>query len=183
MCSPTIRITMSVALPGPTGTTTLTGLLGNLSWACAPDAVTARQSTRTDPNRRMGNVLPVSRRRPPACHRPACDADVNVRVPDFHCAPSIVQGPHERPRRGYSAASTFTCEVMSFQVLISSASQALASSSDLFGAILKFCFLKASTTGGASSAWTEALKIVSRTSFGVPAGANSPCHAIVPTPG
>jgi hypothetical protein len=54
MCSPTIRITMSVALPGPNGTTTLTGLLGNLSWACAPNAVTARQSTRTDPNRRMG---------------------------------------------------------------------------------------------------------------------------------
>ena len=27
------------------------------------------------------------------------------------------------------------------------------------------------------------MKIVSNTSFGVPAGANSPCHAIVPTPG
>src|SRR3954462_13805867 len=181
MCLPTMRITMSVALPGPNGTTTLTGLLGNLSWACAPNAVTARQSTRTDPNRRMGMAfLFLGGVRPR--HRPACDADVTVRMPDL-CAPSIVQGPHERPRRGYSAASTFTCEVMSFQVLISSASQALASSSDLFGTILKFCFLKASTTGGASSAWTEALKIVSRTSFGVPAGANSPCHAIVPTPG
>ena len=38
---------------------------------------------------------------------------------------------------------------MSFQVLISSASHALASSSDLFGTILKFCFLNASTTDGA----------------------------------
>src|ERR1700704_6200240 len=55
MCSPTIRITMSVALPGPNDTTTLTGLLGNLSWACAPNAVTTRQSTSTDPNRRMGS--------------------------------------------------------------------------------------------------------------------------------
>src|SRR4051812_12570515 len=86
MCSPTMRITMSVALPGPNGTTTLTGLLGNLSWACAPNAVTARQSTRTDPNRRMemyslflGGVRPR--------HRRDCHADVNVRLPDFRYAP------------------------------------------------------------------------------------------------
>src|SRR3981189_321307 len=50
-----MRMTMSVARPGPNGTTTLTGLLGNLSWACAPNAVTTRQSTSTDPNRRMGS--------------------------------------------------------------------------------------------------------------------------------
>src|SRR4051812_37317869 len=82
MCSPTMRITMSVALPGPNGTTTLTGLLGNLSWACAPNAVTARQSTRTDPNRRMGmSFLFLGGVRPR--HRRTCDADVNVRVPDF----------------------------------------------------------------------------------------------------
>src|ERR1700704_3070236 len=57
-----MRMTMSVALPGPNGTTTLTGLLGYLSWACAPNAVTTRQSTSTDPNRRK-EILPVSRRR------------------------------------------------------------------------------------------------------------------------
>src|SRR3981081_2182064 len=57
-----MRMTMSVALPGPNGTTTLTGLLGYLSWACAPNAVTTRQSTSTDPNRRM-DILPVIRRR------------------------------------------------------------------------------------------------------------------------
>src|SRR5258708_4359056 len=35
MCSPTMRITMSVALPGPNGTTTLIGFEGYLSCACA----------------------------------------------------------------------------------------------------------------------------------------------------
>src|SRR5258708_1129845 len=35
MCSPTMRITMSVALPGPNGTTILIGFEGYLSCACA----------------------------------------------------------------------------------------------------------------------------------------------------
>src|SRR5712691_13509109 len=42
-CSPTIRITMSVALPGPKGTTTLIGFTGYLSWAAAAMLPSARQ--------------------------------------------------------------------------------------------------------------------------------------------
>src|SRR5712692_4208976 len=85
--------------------------------------------------------------------------------------------------RLYSAVSIFTAVVISFQDLISPASQALASSSDLLGTMLKVCLWNASTTGGACSACTQALNIVSSTSFGVPPRANSPCQAMVPTPG
>src|SRR5262245_48499695 len=44
MCSPTMRMTMSVALPGPNGTTTLTGLLGYLSCAASSIPPTARNN-------------------------------------------------------------------------------------------------------------------------------------------
>src|SRR5262245_23180429 len=44
MCSPTMRMTMSVALPGPNGTTTLTGLFGYLSCAASSMPPTARNN-------------------------------------------------------------------------------------------------------------------------------------------
>src|SRR5262249_26469256 len=48
MCSPTIRITMSVALPGPYGTTTLTGFEGYLSCAGAWAAPMATMSANAE---------------------------------------------------------------------------------------------------------------------------------------
>jgi hypothetical protein len=44
ICSPTIRMTMSVALPGPNGTTTLIGFEGYLSCAEAVVPPTAKTS-------------------------------------------------------------------------------------------------------------------------------------------
>src|SRR5713101_7888124 len=50
MCSPTMRMTMSVALPGPNGTTTLTGFDGYLSWAATSTPPKAKSMV--DNNRR-----------------------------------------------------------------------------------------------------------------------------------
>jgi len=44
ICSPTIRMTISVALPGPNGTTTLIGFDGYLSCAAAPLAAMAART-------------------------------------------------------------------------------------------------------------------------------------------
>src|SRR5262245_45936371 len=57
MCSPTMRMTMSVALPGPNGTTTLTGLFGYLSWACACTPAKARHSAIKTHERRIFILL------------------------------------------------------------------------------------------------------------------------------
>ena len=51
MCSPTMRMTMSVALPGPNGTTTLTGFDGYLSCAVAAPTMARQQAA----NARMPN--------------------------------------------------------------------------------------------------------------------------------
>src|SRR5262245_29031937 len=58
ICSPTMRMTMSVALPGPNGTTILIGLLGNLSCAAAgPAAARHRTAKRARPVRFMSGSL------------------------------------------------------------------------------------------------------------------------------
>src|SRR5262249_46994877 len=53
MCSPTMRITMSVALPGPNGTTTLTGFDGYLSCASAAALPTTTHAPSNKKPRRL----------------------------------------------------------------------------------------------------------------------------------
>src|SRR5215472_2070765 len=53
ICSPTMRMTISVALPGPNGTTTLTGFEGYLSCAATWTPPRAKTSTNKMPNRFM----------------------------------------------------------------------------------------------------------------------------------
>src|SRR6185312_8689068 len=84
--------------------------------------------------------------------------------------------------RCYGCASIGTSSVIFFQRSISLASQVLASSSDVVGTRLKFCLANVAATAGVCIASVIALRSVSSTSVGVPAGANSPCHASVPTP-
>src|SRR5262245_20433824 len=81
----------------------------------------------------------------------------------------------------HSVTSIFTAAVIFCQVAISPASQALASSTDFDGTILKFCLISASLAVGVCSASTVALYKVSSTGLGVPAGANIAFHATVPT--
>src|SRR2546423_15401628 len=85
--------------------------------------------------------------------------------------------------RTHSVTSIFTAAVIFFQLAISPASQALASSTDFDGTMLKFCLVSASLAAGACSASTAALCNVSSTGLGVPAGANIAFHATVPTSG
>ena len=61
ICSPTMRMTMSVALPGPNGTTTRTGLLGYFSCAPALDARTTMAASRNKPVRFMISPSPIER--------------------------------------------------------------------------------------------------------------------------
>src|SRR6202158_1998018 len=81
------------------------------------------------------------------------------------------------------SVSIFTSPVILRQVSICCASQTLASASDAFGTILKVCFLNAELASGVCSDAIVASKIACKICFGVPAGANKACQAIVPTPG
>src|SRR5437867_10289736 len=83
----------------------------------------------------------------------------------------------------HSVTSILTAAVIFFQVAISPASQALASSTDFDGTMLKFCLVSASFADGVCSASRVALCKVSSTGLGVAAGANIAFHAIVPTSG
>src|SRR5262252_151462 len=83
----------------------------------------------------------------------------------------------------HSVTSIFTAAVIFFQLAISSASQALASSTDFDGTMLKFCLVKASLVAGVCSASMVALCSTSSTGLGVAAGANIAFQAIVPTSG
>src|SRR6266550_6666778 len=84
---------------------------------------------------------------------------------------------------GNYSVSIFTSLVILRQVSICCASQVLASASELFGTMLNVCFLYAELASGVCSEATVASKIVCKICFGVPAGANKACQAIVPTPG
>src|SRR5215831_12557855 len=76
MCSPTMRMTISVALPGPNGTTTLIGFEGYLSCAATSTPLTAKTSRNSRPKRfiaySVSAVLHPIRRRtqsaPASCH-------------------------------------------------------------------------------------------------------------------
>src|SRR5262249_33047274 len=59
MASPTIRMTMSVALPGPNGTITLIGLLGYLSSPCAGLPVVKATSVSSSSLNRAMAFLPL----------------------------------------------------------------------------------------------------------------------------
>src|SRR5262249_2162700 len=84
MCSPTIRITMSVALPGPNGTTTLMGFEGYLSCAGAGAAPNARKTTPAA--RSPKRLIPCSRSRD---RRPL---GVLLRHLDFHLGGDLAPG-------------------------------------------------------------------------------------------
>src|SRR5262245_3236790 len=83
MCSPTMRMTTSVALPGPNGTMTLIGLLGNFSCAVTALAATARlvAASRMKAVRFMSSSLVFIATRPcrvpRPCARDRIGADAN----------------------------------------------------------------------------------------------------------
>src|SRR5215831_7639602 len=71
ICSPTMRMTISVALPGPNGTTTLTGFEGYLS--CAATSTPARAKTSTNRMHDRFMSLSASGDAPTASDRPLQD--------------------------------------------------------------------------------------------------------------
>src|SRR6516165_333887 len=83
------------------------------------------------------------------------------------CAPALT---------AHSGNSTFTSSVTFFQYATSALFQACASSIDALGRGLIICCLNAVATCSEWSAWTAALRTISSTSRGVPAGAYNADH-------